>query len=62
MALLSRTQLDDIKLKVETFDVPEWGGSVLIREMTGTERDAYEESIFGNKAPKKRQRSVFESC
>lgn len=53
MAILTRLQLDDIKLRTQTLDVPEWGGSVIIREMTGTERDAYEASIFGNTAPAK---------
>jgi len=39
--------LDD--LKSETLDVPEWGGSVGIRRMTGAERDAYEADIFETK-------------
>jgi hypothetical protein len=29
--------------------VPEWGGSVFIRVMTGTERDAFEQSILDSK-------------
>jgi hypothetical protein len=29
----------------EPVDVPEWGGSVLVRGMTGAERDAFEQSI-----------------
>lgn len=35
---------DDVKTKV--IDIPEWGGSVEIRSMTGEARDAYEESVF----------------
>jgi hypothetical protein len=29
----------------ETVDVPEWGGQVTIRPLTGTERDHYERSL-----------------
>ena len=32
-------------LKQEIVEVPEWGGSVIVRTMTGTERDAFEQSI-----------------
>ena len=34
-------QADD--LKKETVDTPEWGGDVLVRELRGRERDAFEE-------------------
>ncbi len=30
----------------EDVDVPEWGGKVRIRCMTGSERDAYEASVY----------------
>ena len=30
----------------EEVDVPEWGGSVLVRGMTGRERDAFEVSLM----------------
>jgi hypothetical protein len=33
-------------LPEEVVDVPEWGGKVLIRGMTGAERDAFEESVM----------------
>jgi len=32
-------------LKREEVAVPEWGGSVLVRTMTGAERDAWEQSL-----------------
>lgn len=32
-------------IKTEEVDVPEWGGTVLIKAMTGTQRDAFEASI-----------------
>jgi hypothetical protein len=31
-------------LKQETVDVPEWGGTVIVQELTGAERDAFEAS------------------
>ena len=31
----------------EEVPVPEWGGSVLVRTISGTERDAFEEAIMG---------------
>lgn len=41
-------------LPIEEIPVPEWGGSVLVRGMTGAERDAFEASIVqlkgGNKS------------
>jgi|SRR6476661_6002529 len=45
MAILSREeiiQVDDRKLK--EVPVPEWGGSVMIRSLTGRERDDFEQS------------------
>lgn len=33
-------------LATEVIPVPEWGGSVMIRALTGTERDAYEGEIL----------------
>lgn len=33
-------------LKKEEIQVPEWGGSVFIRCMTGTERDAFESEAY----------------
>lgn len=44
--------LGKLKLAVEEVQVPEWGGSVFVREMSGEERDAWEAIAFaeGNKA------------
>jgi len=36
-------------------DVPEWGGTALLRVMSGTQRDAYEVSIAGSVQPAKGQ-------
>ena len=44
MATLTKVDIlafDD--LKKEPLNIPEWGGDVYIRVMTGTERDKYEE-------------------
>jgi hypothetical protein len=46
MTILSRDDIlaaDD--LKTQTVDVPEWGGSVIIRALSGEERDGFEESL-----------------
>lgn len=52
MAILSKAAIlaaDD--KKTITMDVPEWGGSVVIRVMSGTERDRFEaEFVNGNKS------------
>ena len=46
MALLTRDDiLNASDLAREEVDVPEWGGAVLVRGLTGRERDAYESSI-----------------
>lgn len=34
-----------VDLAVEEVEVPEWGGVVLVRGLTGTERDAFEQSV-----------------
>lgn len=45
-------------LKRETVDVPEWGGSVIVRTMTGTDRDAFDASIVtGGKADLRNMRA-----
>ncbi|MDT0305061.1 hypothetical protein [Streptomonospora wellingtoniae] len=47
--LLSRDQIlgaDDAQY--DHVDVPEWGGRVRIRSLTGTERDKFESEIAGN--------------
>jgi hypothetical protein len=36
-------------LETEEVEVPEWNGSVFIKGMTGTERDAFEQSIVDGK-------------
>ena len=48
--MLTRDQIlkiDDIK--TEEVNIPEWGDSVKVRGLTGTERDAWEESILEQK-------------
>lgn len=34
------------ELRTEIVDVPEWGGEVLVRELTGSERDEWEGSLL----------------
>ena len=45
MYLTKRDILSAADFKSEIVDVPEWGGSVFVREMTGTMRDAFESSL-----------------
>lgn len=35
--------------KVEAIDVPEWGGTVYVKTLRGTDRDAFEESLSKEK-------------
>lgn len=43
MALLSKEQiLSAVDIETKEVDVPEWGGAVLIKMMSGTERDEFE--------------------
>ena len=54
--VLSRSDIlgiaDDIQ--TEMVDVPEWGGSVLVRGLTGAERDRFEAGIVGEKKSDKK--------
>jgi len=43
-AILAATDLPS-----ETVDVPEWGGSVLVRGLTGAQRDQFEASVLVGK-------------
>ncbi len=44
--ILSRDQiLAAHDIATETVSVPEWGGEVIVRGMTGTDRDAFEASV-----------------
>lgn len=48
--VLSRDQiLECSDLKKEEVQVPEWGGSVFVREMSGEDRDAWEASLINEK-------------
>lgn len=47
MTLLTRDDILSVDDKVwEDIEVPEWGGSVRVRGMSGTQRDDYEASII----------------
>lgn len=46
MAILSAAQINAVEdAVIHTEPVPEWGGEVVIKGMTGTERDEFEKSI-----------------
>ena len=40
-------------LPKEVVEVPEWGDSVIVRSMTGTERDDFEQSIYDSNGKSK---------
>ena len=44
MAILSKAAILAARLKTETLAVPEWGGEVLVRELTAGERATFEEA------------------
>lgn len=47
MAILTKQAiLQAPDLQLEEVAVPEWGGSVLVRGLTGTERDSFEASVI----------------
>lgn len=50
MAILTKDQILAAQdLKRETVSVPEWGGEVIVQELTGDQRDAYQASLYGGK-------------
>lgn len=46
MRLTRDVILAAVDLKTETVPVPEWGGDVEVRGLTGAERDAFEQSLY----------------
>jgi hypothetical protein len=54
MAILSKEQiLAASDLERETVAVPEWGGEVIVRQMTGAERDAWEMALVPQEGEEK---------
>ena len=50
MPVLTKSQiLEADDLVVEEVEVPEWGGSVLVKGMSGTDRDKFEAAIVNTK-------------
>lgn len=52
MALLTRDQILAVKLKTKQVYVPALEAEVILRELTGAQRDAYEAGIVGSKTGK----------
>jgi hypothetical protein len=46
MSINKQAILDAQDLKTEPVDVPEWGGTVYVRTMTGAERDLFESTLM----------------
>lgn len=56
MGLLNRVAILAAEdLKTDLVDVAEWGGSVLVRTLTGLERDAFEESCYVGRGKDRRE-------
>ena len=50
MALLNRNQILEAQdIKTEIVEVPEWGGEVTVKLLSGTERDQFESSVIDDK-------------
>lgn len=57
MSVLGRNNiLEADDLVTEPVDVPEWGGTVLVRTLTGIERDKFELSVAGESDGSKKTR------
>lgn len=57
--VLSREQILEVEDQiVEEVPVPEWGGSVMVRSMSGSERDDFESSIVSLQANGARSMSM----
>ena len=56
---LSRDQiLEASDLKTQVAEVPEWGGSVIVRTMTGADRDTFENNLVTVKADGSREQNL----
>jgi hypothetical protein len=56
---LSRDQiLEASDLRSQLAEVPEWGGAVLVRTMTGADRDAFENSMVSVKPDGTREQNL----
>ena len=67
MAILNKKQILSAEDKrTEEINIPEWGGSVIISTISGTARDAFEQSLVdgkGNYKPKNvRAKLLIASC
>lgn len=45
-------------LQTEEIEVPEWGGYVLVRGLTGSERDRFDQSLIKDVKGKKNQKTI----
>lgn len=56
MTILSKSQiLQVVDRKTEDVEVPEWGGAVRVQEFSGSDRDAFEQSMVKIGADGKRE-------
>lgn len=48
--------LNSPDLPIETVEIPEWGGSVMVRGLTAAERDSFESSLFEGKGKNRKEK------
>ena len=48
--LTKKDFLKERELKTEIVPIPEWNGEIIVREMTGTERDEFDEFVLNSQA------------
>lgn len=59
MSVLTRQQILEAKdLITEKVNVPEWGGDVFVKTLTGLQRDAFEASIVGEDGTKRNMKNM----
>lgn len=59
MALDKTAILSHTTIQKELVEVPEWGGEVWVKELTGKERDSYEAEIFQIKSNGRKTETKF---
>lgn len=59
MKTLNKQQiLSAVDLKKETVEVPEWGGTVIVSQITAADRDRFEASIYVGEGATRRQNTA----
>jgi hypothetical protein len=57
--MLSKDAILSIKPKIQKLAIPEWGGEVYIRALSGADRDAFEECIVSEQQKAEVEKRTF---